>query len=173
MANDHMLERLQAVVNSKTELAYMSNKADIIDFYRDKYSTKGWTRAIAQDLHGMVKNRAGEDVSVKNIQRRFQGNRLAKEMSKHDKPLYEQLGKKLPDQGRKLKGDSITIEVKGHQSAGTNKGTRDRTIEVTFTGANAHNFINNPSFQDIWEEYGIDPDLFEDGEYELAIYAVS
>ena len=46
-------------------------------------------------------------------------------------------------------------------------GTRDRTITVTFKGTAAYEFASNPNYPDVWEEYGVDSQIFEgEGGYE-------
>lgn len=148
----------------------MTSKADIVEYYKDTYGQK-WTRAIAESLHGSVKNRNGEDVSIKNIQRRFQGDRLEKEMSKRDKGLYEQVGKELPPVGKKLENNTITVTVVGTQ------GGRTRSWTATFTGADAYDFADNPDYRTIFNRLGYPPhviDMFEgDDEYGIEVVSVS
>ncbi|SRR6266516_7676671 len=144
---------------------YLSTKGEVIDYYKDKYGEKKWTHAIASDLYGTVKNRKGEDVSIKNIQRRFQAERLAKEGRSSQQ--YKQLGEKLPSTGRKPTQDSVNFTVTGNFPNGRG-GTRKRTIgtqeKITLSGQELYNFVNNPSLEPLWHEYfGEEFDI--EGEY--------
>jgi hypothetical protein len=150
----------------------MSTKSELIDYYKDKYGAKEWTSHIARDLHGTVKNKKGEDVSISNIQRRFQGGRELKEAKQsRAKQDFANLGEKLP---RQLKGDSITVTVKGHQGGGPKNKPRERTIKVTLQGDKAREWVNNPNLQDLWDEYDYDfGDGDSDDDYGLAVGSIS
>ncbi|SRR6266568_1338828 len=168
-------DRLNEAVESKTEAAYLSNRIDIAESYQDKYGLN-WRKHIVDDIL-----RVNPELKRASVQRQFQHDKRtgqdrylgAGRMSGSTKSIYESLGKTLPSTGRKLKGDSITVTVQGKQSMGTRGGTRDRTITVTFKGANAQKFINDPSYRDIWSEFGVEPDLFEDGDYAIDVYSVA
>lgn len=71
-----------------------TSKADVIEYYQETYG-KNWTRRIAEDLYGSVKNRRGENVNVRNIQRRFQGTRASAGEGRSG-AMYQELGRKLP-----------------------------------------------------------------------------
>ncbi len=168
-------EMLQAAIDRKTDPVYRSSKASVIDYYQDTYGAKNWTRRIAEDLYGTVKNRQGQNVSVSNIMRRFQGTRASAGEGRSG-AVYQELGKKLPSVGRRLRGNELVITVEGKQTGAKGRGERDRTLEATLKGSNAQQFIANPSFYDLWElseEYSGLGELFEDGDYAIDVYAVS
>lgn len=71
-----------------------TSKADVIEYYQKTYG-KNWTRRIAEDLYGTVKNRRGENVRVSNIMRRFQGTRAGASEGRSG-AMYQELGRKLP-----------------------------------------------------------------------------
>lgn len=168
-------ERLQQAINDKTDPVFLEKRSAIVDHYQDTYGAN-WKTHIVNDIL-----RLDPTAKKASIQRQFQyDSRTGQERYKGEKVTastrerYESLGKELPPVGRKLQGDSITITVKGEQALGEKHGggTRDREIEVTLTGANAQEFINNPDYRSIWDEYGVDPDLFDKGDYAIAISSV-
>lgn len=161
-------EQLQNVVNEKSEDVFMRSKADIWNYYLDKHN--GDKRAAASDA---ARDLSGESSGkgYRSARRNFEGSR-ATAITRGETAKWREFGKELPSIGKHAIGDSITVTVKGTQKMGKS-GTRDRTITVTFTGANAQGFIDNPSFRSIWDEYGVDPDLFEDGDYALDVQAVA
>jgi hypothetical protein len=168
------MEMLRAAVAAKTEAQYMT-PAQTIEHYRERYGA-GWTRKISEDLYGLVKNRAGENVSVKNIQRRFQGQRLASAGAGRSAAVYQQLARKEDlTTGRRLPEgqSSITITVQGSQKASRRAGPRPRSVTATFSGPAAYDFINAPDYSDIWEDYGVDAGLFDDGDYAIEVASVS
>lgn len=160
---------LNTAIRAKTDPIHMSTKAQIWEYYLDQNEgnkTKA-ASAAAQALSGQTSGK-----EYRNQRRNFEGNRINQ---LGDKPKWKAFGTQLPEIGRKLKGDSLTLTVKGKQGIykkGKRTGTRERTIEVTFKGANAQGFIEDPSYYSIWDEYGVDADLFDEGDYEIEVYAV-
>ncbi len=164
---------LRSAIESATAPVYMTNKADIVEHYRETYG-KNWTVQAALDLSGAPKG----STAYKSAQRHFQGSRLdavpktAKAQAAQAE-RFKTLGEKLPPIGRTLQPgrDSITVTARGTQDNGR-QGGRERKIEVTFSGGQATQFINNPDFLSIWDEYDVDPGLFDDGEYEIDVSGV-
>jgi hypothetical protein len=171
--NDDML---QGAIDSKTDPVFMASRAAVTDYYQDTYGTN-WKSHAAAAIAGTTDKSSR---AYKSASRQFQmDKRTGQERYKSERVTadtrarYESVGKTLPPVGRKLQGDSITITVTGTQKAGKGKGTRERTINVTLKGANAQDFINNPSYGDVWEEYGVDADLFDDGDYAIDVSSVA
>jgi hypothetical protein len=171
MSRDDLLRN---AIESATAPIYATQKSDIVEYYRENYG-KNWTVQAALDLSGAAKG----STAYKSAQRHFQGSRLdavpktAKAQAAQAE-RFKVLGEKLPPIGRQLKEGqtSITVTVKGTQPNNTAAG-RQRTIEVTFSGNQATQFINDPQYASIWDEYGVEPDLFEDGDYEIEVSGVS
>jgi hypothetical protein len=167
-------EALQEAVDRKLTPVYMTSKTDVIEAYKDKYGQKRWTRAIAEDLYGTIKNRKGENVSIDNIMRRFQGGREAKGEGRSSQ-VYKQLGEKFEPVRKELKGDSITITVKGEQERDRKRRNRDREWTVTFTGSDAKRFAQEPTMADIWDHEGYPDDVVEgfEGDQSGGLFSVS
>lgn len=169
---------LQAAIDKVSVETYRTSKTDVIEYYKDQHGESGWRSAIARDLVGIVKNKKGEDVSYRNIRRRFEGTRAESAKATKGGQDYKALGEKLPSLGRTPKGNSITIIITGTQVADRKaKTTRDRRITATFTGTDAYQFVNNPNYRDIWLGYAEGnediADLLEDGEYAIDVGGVS
>lgn len=160
-------DQLRKFVEEHSTPNHFKSKAEIVEYFRDKYGTK-WTPHAAMFISQTTdKKSKAYGAAIRD----FQGKRL-------DKPglpgRYEEIGKRLPPISRTPKGD-ITVTVKGKQDIyvkGKYAGQRDKKITVTFTGADAYNFVNNPSLAMIYDAYmSGGADLFERGDY--AIYAIS
>jgi hypothetical protein len=171
MAREDML---RTAINSATMPIYATQKADIVEYYQEKYG-KNWTVQAALDLSGAPKG----STAYKSAQRHFQGSRLNAQPKTAKAQAaaaerYKTLGEKLPPIGRTLKPgrDSITVTVRGTQDNGRPQG-RERKIKVSFSGSNATQFINDPDFLSIWDAYDVDPGTFDDGEYEIDVSGVS
>lgn len=157
---------LQAAVDRQYHPVYMTGKAEIVEYYKDTYGQK-WTHKIAEALHGSIKNKQGEDVSIRNIQRRFQGERATKGEGRSS-VSYRNLGKELPSIGKKLDGNQLTITVKGKRPDG-----RSFHLTTTFKGTDAYTFADNPDYGDLWEEYMGDRETFDSEAYGIEVSSVS
>jgi hypothetical protein len=164
-------ELLRRAIAEKSETHYqISTKQEVIDYYRGEYKGKPdaqWKTAAAKALAELA-GKGGDAKAIKNERRNFESDRLHKE-SKTAK--WAKFGASLP-KVLKPKGNEITITINAKQKD-SKKGTRDRTISVTFRGVDAFVFANNPNYDDIWDEYGWNFDQEEDGDYALDIYSVS
>lgn len=168
---DDMLR--EAVVGKMVDV-HMTTYEQVKDYYQDKAGARGWIGAMAAALSPRqagvsAKQDKGYSAARRSIERLEKGQ--FKNMRKYS-PQMAAVGKTLPPIGKKIPGDAITITVKGEQREGK-KGTRSRNITVTFKGADAYSFADNPSYGDIWDEYGVDSELFEDGDYAIDVYAVA
>ncbi len=167
---------------------HIKSRSEYIDYYRDTYGKAG-TRKAAESLYGSVKNKKGEDVSVKNIMRQFQsrGGKEQKESAKSAE-VYQEAGKKLPPTSYTPKQNTITVTVNTVQTGGQYRrdshgnskwvsgGERPRSFTATFSGPDAYAFVNNPSLRDVLKKMGYSDktiDLFEEGEYKLNVTSVS
>ncbi len=166
-------ERLENALNAATHPIYMDTSSQVIDYYKDKYGESGWTRKIAEQIQPYTRNRAGTGpMTLPNIMRNFQGGRTPSRQID-----FKTLGQELPPVRRELKPGqtSITITVRGdmHQGPKDYDTTEPITATATFSGNDAIQFINNPSYEDIYDDYGLDGDLHTDGDYEIAVASVS
>ncbi len=170
-------QQLEDALNSATRTIHMDTKEQIVDYYQEKYGERGWTRKIAEQIQPYTHNKAGTGpMSLSNIMRNFQGERLNKSSSRSQID-FKALGQELPPIRRELKPGhtSITITVRGdmHQGPKNYDSTEPITAKATFSGNDAVMFINNPSYEDIYEEYGLEGDIHVDGDYEIEVSSVS
>lgn len=158
---------LQAAINSATNAVYMTSKEQVVDYYRDTYG-RVWKQKLVHDLAPIA------NMKPKNLERRFDPSRIHNE-EKRNAEQYKTLGQQLPPIRRELKAGqtSITITVKGDMHQGPRGGTEPLAPNATFSGSDAFTFINSPNFDDIYEDYGMDADLLNDGDYVLDVGSVS
>jgi hypothetical protein len=153
-----MSKQLDRARDQITNTVFLSTKAEVTEYYKDAYGAKSWTSRIAKDLHGMIKNKKGENMSVANIQRRFQGGRELKAATQSKtKGEFAALGKTLPPI-RTLKHDTITVTVRGTQKGGTRKGKqrpdRARVFTIAMNASQSQAFADNPTWDLVWDAYG-------------------
>jgi hypothetical protein len=152
-------ERLQAEAERISTPNYLKSKSDIVEHYRDTYG-KDWRKQYTADtikaegLPNTAKTR-------NTISRRVQGDRADKPAKQGStKASFEKLGTALPPTSRTPKQDTITISVRAKEDS--HGRTKDRTITVTMSGTQAYDFVNAPDYDDIWDEYGVDADTFDE-----------
>jgi len=162
--NDQLLR--EAALSASNPGYTLTTKAEVIDLYKDKYGIKTWNSHLASDIAGTSDKKSK---AYKSAIRNFQGDRLDK-AGKGVK--WAEIGSKLSAPLRTPKSETLTITIKGTQLT-SRKTFRDRQITVTLKGDAAKNFVNNPTYADIYEEYGVDDGLFDDGDYELGVASVS
>jgi len=141
---------LQNAVDSKMVPVYMTSYTQIKDYLQDKHGAKGWIGAMAQAVTGSEKRSGkGYRAARRSIERFETGQQKSTGYAKK----MPDVGKTLPPIGKKLPGNSITVTVKGKQYEGS-KGGRDREFTATFTGADAIEFTNNPTYKDFFKRLG-------------------
>jgi hypothetical protein len=152
-------ELLREAMSQAAPERYMSQPGEVIEYYKDTYGARGWTHAIAAKMHelGLIRGRTGEVSSIRNIQRRFQGGRLEKELARRNSPLYEQLGRALPPVGRDVPSQ-ITVTVTALQE------DRERAWTAAFRGAEAYEFANSPSLRKFFEHLGYPDSVIDEFE---------
>lgn len=165
---------LNDAVEAGSNPVYLQTKLDEVEYYKDTYGEKQWRSHMTRDILRSL----GLPETKKNLNtygRDIQAGRENTASKRADiQARYEKLGHSLPPVSRTPKGDSITITVKGTQSNG-HGGTRDREFSVTLSGSRAYDFVNNPSFDDIYDEYfdGEYEGQFDDDSSELEVAGVS
>jgi hypothetical protein len=165
---------LQETVDSKFVPVYMTNYDQVKDYYQDQYGDRGWIGKMAEAVAGRNTSvPAKQDkpyLAARRSIERYEAGKF-KSMKTYGGKMAG-VGRSLPPIGKTLPGNEIKITVRGTQNEGKS-GTRDRNISVTFKGSDAYSFANNPTYADIWNEYGVNPDLFEEGDYAIEVEAVS
>ncbi len=171
-------------VAKKTDPIYLQSRAEIVDYYRDTYTgaktdSKGrttyeWKAKLAEALSGTSdrKSRAYKSASRQfQMDKRTGQERYLGKQTAASKERYESVGKSLGPTGRKLKDGQITITMNG--TVAGRKGTqRQRSVTVTLKGPAAQAFVDDPTYDPLWDEYGV-PELGEDGSYAMDISSVS
>lgn len=171
MRSEDEMGMLQSAVDRHTQPIHMAHYEQLKDYYKDKYGARGWTGAMAQALTGSEKRSGKEYLAARRSIERHETGQYGK-FGKGYSAKIPEVGKQLPPIGKDVPGGQLTLTVKGTQGDGKG-GTRERTITVTFKGPSAYSFANDPSYTDIWGEYGVDEGLFEDGDYAIDIYSVA
>lgn len=168
MRTSAQFEMLQRAVDAKTDPVFLTSKSEIWEYYLDR-NKEDRSKAASEAARALSGESSGK--AYRNARRNFEGSRTSPK--KGDTPKWREFGKQLPPVSRSPKGGEITITVKGKQALGKRGEPRDRKITVTLRGPDAYKFANEPDFRDIWDAYGggVD-DLFEDGDYEIDVYAV-
>ena len=164
-------------IDDVTTPVYMTKAQDIVDYYKDAYGAKNWSKKIVDDIMALPDNKLKRG----SINRQFEYDGK-KGFERYKSPKmqsgwlgrFKQLGEKLPPVGRKFEKDSINFVITGTQSAGAGRPRRNRTIRVTLSGDKAREWVDKPNWDDIWDEYGYDfGENDEDNDYSLHDVSVS
>lgn len=152
-------EKLQSEVERISTPNYLKSKPEIVEYYRDTYG-KDWRKQYTSDT--IKAEGLANTAKVRNtISRRVQGDRADKPAKRTStRESFEKLGQQLPPTSRTPKQDTITITVRAKEDSHGRE--KDRTITVTMSGRQAYSFVNAPDYDDIWDEYGVDADTFDE-----------
>lgn len=172
-------ERLEQAVEANSTPIYATSYHDVREEYVSKYGQRAW---IGEYIKGAgLRNpsiaRARDDkpylAARRSLERFEKGQNKSSALA--SPTVAERAGKQLPPIARAPIGGQIRIVVKGTQQSGYKRGggIRSKTVDVTFKGSDAVEFVNNPTYEAIWDEYSVEPDQFDDGEYELTINSVN
>lgn len=143
---------LLIATRAKSDANYIESKADIIEFYQEKYKGRGkesWKQHLIHDLSAQT------GIKTKSLEKRFDTQRRNNPETRNA-AQYQELGKTLPPMGYKPKGGEITITIEGSQ------GQRDRgPWTVTFKGPDAYSFVNDPTYYKIFRAMGYEKSVIE------------
>jgi hypothetical protein len=170
-------ERLEAAIERACAPynAYMSSFEDIQEHYKDTYKPRERVRAMVNDMYGLTPANGKEyKAARRNVERWAQGKTHP---DKNAQRALADLGKKLPPTAKGVPPDGLTVKVKGKFNPSPKRKAkgeqpREREIEFHFSGANAIDFVNNPSLVHFFEMYGVDGEQFVDMLDESADIAV-
>lgn len=158
-------ERLDAALErAGTEIVYLESKGQIIEYYKQEYGEKNWTRQIAKDLQPFTQGKNGQPLKVESIMRRFQGDRATKAAGKTARGTNEQfkkLGKELPGTPvprKDLAGKKAKVDVKARIKISDDE--RDRKFSTTLSGGQA-SALRRGEIGAIFEAYGVNPGAVE------------
>jgi hypothetical protein len=174
MRSQQDIDMLKAAVDSKFVDVYAKSRGDVVEYYKEAYGSQ-WKSHLSMALSGTSDKSSR---AYKSASRQFQFDKrkgkeryLGEKQTTATKARYEQAGKQIPPIKRKLPGDKLTVTVTGKQYDYSKRP--GRSISVTFTGPDAYSFAYSPNYRDIWTEYKVDPDNFEEGSGELEVTSVT
>ena len=148
-------EEIKAKVDAVSPSVFMTSKAEIMDYYQDKYG-QGWESQAARDLSGETSGKA-----YKNARRNFEarkGERVGKKGGATKK--WADFGKTLPPIGKKpAKG----YKAKGTVSIKISEKWFKRSLGNGWTIQDPTHFFVDPDEVDIVSAYMQDDmDIVED-----------
>lgn len=175
MANDPELLRNAIANSSDTTPVFATSYNDVREYYQDNYKKLGyrsWIGAYATALTGQSRGKEYR-AARRSVEMYESGRQKTSVYAKEEKATA--VGAQLPPVAYELKGNSITISIDGDQKdiRGGVETSQPRHIDVTFRGNDARQFVLNPTWADVWEEWGVPEELAEDGDYEVAVSRVS
>jgi hypothetical protein len=157
MIDDELVNAINKVCEPYTD--YLSSWDEIKEYYQDEYSEHRWIGALVSDLTGHTPA-DGRTYATdrRRIERWASGTTHP---GKGSKAALADLGQRLPPKRRGVPPGGLDVTIKG-----TIKVSRDRRwreIEVHLDEMESFAFANNPSYEAIFEAYGVDGDLFAGG----------
>src|SRR5689334_19195146 len=154
-------DRLQDAINEACEpyTEYYQTWDEIREYYRDQHSEHTWIGALAMDLTGSA-NRRGKAYSAarRNIERWTAG---VSKPGKKSRSALAALGKTLPPKRRGVPPGGIDVTIQG--TIKISKDRRWRDIQVHMDELEAFELANDPSYEAVFEAYGVDGDMFAGG----------
>jgi hypothetical protein len=159
MIDDQLQSEIEQVTEPYTE--YMSTWEEIKDYYQDQHSEHKWIGAMVHDLtgHTPADGRAYA-TDRRRIERWADGTTRPGKVSK---AALADLGRKLPPKSRGVPPGGITITIKATFYVSKKDGRRYRDITVHMDEMQSYEWVNNPSYEAVFEEYGVDGDMFAGG----------
>src|SRR6266496_1135032 len=169
-----MEDRFKSAVEAASTPVYVSGYTDVREAYRAKYGEKTWIGKYIDALGLRTSGVKAKDdkpylAARRSIERAEKG--VNKSSSYASTKEANKAGEKLPPISRAPKGD-VTLHIKGNQKTGKG-GTRERNITVKMSGDEAYTWVNNPTWETMWDygDYGYAFD--EDGEYALTEVSIT
>jgi hypothetical protein len=156
-------EKLQAAIDAITGpySEYMSDLDDIKEYYQDEYGQRGWIRSMVHDFMGLTPaNGRAYQSARRRIERWADGSTRP---GKKNKDALRDLGEQLPPTRRGVPPGGINVHVKGTFVVSSKEGARYRDFDVRLDEMEALDFVENPSYEEIFETYGVDGDMFAGG----------
>jgi hypothetical protein len=159
MIDDQLQSEIDRVTEPYTE--YLSTWDEIKDYYQDEYSEHKWIGAMVRDLTDLT---PADGRAYATARRRIERwNDGTTRPGKASKEALADLGKNLPPKSRGVPPGGINITVKGTFYVSKKDGRRYREIQVHMDEMEAFDLVNDPSYEAIFEEYGVDGDMFAGG----------
>lgn len=166
---------------------YLKSRSEILSHYQDTYGARKGKSMLGQKIAGTT------DTHSKAYQSAMRGLRSGRESrgsTAATAAKYESVGKSLPVQSYSPKSNTIKVTLTGDQTSGQYKrrangetvyvagGSRTRSFTATFSGGDAYQFVNDPTYRTFFKQVNIEYsneliDRFEDGTYALHNIAIS
>ena len=154
-------ERLIAALDRAAPGVHMGTWSEIKDYYQDQHAAHRWIGALTTELTGLTPaDKRAYSSARRRIERWADGTNKP---GKASQTALVELGKRLPPKSRQLPPDGLTFHIAGTFYVSKRDGRRHRDIEVHMDELRALQFVENPSYEAIFEEYGVDGDMFAGG----------
>lgn len=159
MIDDKLQAAIDAITSPYSE--FMSDFEDLKDYYQDEHGERGWIRGMIKDFLGLVPSDGRAYQSARRrIERWADGSTHP---GKANKSALADLGTQLPPTQRGVPPGGINVRVAGTFVVSSKEGARYREIDVHMDEMEALDFVDNPSYEEIFETYGVDGDMFAGG----------
>jgi hypothetical protein len=159
MIDDQLRNAIDAITEPYTE--YLSTWEEIQDYYQDEYPAHKWIGTLVLHLTGLTPDKKRAYTSARRrIERWADGTNRP---GKASKDALAELGKRLPPKSRGVPPGGITITIKGTFYVSKKDGRRYREVVVHMDELQALQFVSSPSYETVFEEYGVDGDMFAGG----------
>jgi hypothetical protein len=188
--NNSRVDKLQTAIDGVSRPIFATGYNEVKQSYQDKYGQKSWIGKYVESLGLRTVGVKSKDdkpylAARRSIERFEKGKQSSSTYA--DKETADKAGIKLGAILHVPKQNTINIVVHGTTKELRNGKMVDvhhSPIKASFSGSDAVAFVNevyNPgssgtgmnAYQMIWDDYGVDYDLFEDGDYELEVGSVS
>jgi hypothetical protein len=159
MNDDRLQREIDAVTEPYTE--YMSTWDEIKDYYQDEHSEHKWIGAMVHDLTGLS---PADGRAYATARRRIERwNDGTTRPGKASKESLAELGRNLPPKSRGVPPGGINISIRGTFYVSKRDGRRFREINIHMDEMQALEWVQDPDYEAIFEEYGVDGDMFAGG----------
>jgi len=164
------IDELIDAARALAEPVYMTEQAEITDYYQDTYGTD-WRGAIVADMTELVAD-LGRPMSHANVARRFQGGRIygSTRPTARSRAEYRELGQRLPP---KFYNPPTGYQIDFDGYVLISEECERRSFSEQLTGSSAYDFANSPSFGAAMDAY-FPPGLVDTdcGPWEMSITAL-
>lgn len=180
--NNGRVDKLRAAIDGVSRPVFATGYGEVKQAYQDKYGSKNWIGKYIESLGLRTPGVKAKDdkpylAARRSIERFEKGKQSSSTYASGNN--VNEASQKLGAISHMPTQNTITVTVRGKV-----KGKNHCPVHASFSGADAVAFVNevyNPgssglgmnAFEMIWDDYGVDYDLFEEGDYELEVTGVS
>lgn len=173
MANDfEMLKR--AIEDSGRVQEYRPSTYDELkEYYKNEYGERGWIGAYAQAVTGSERKSGGKYLAARrSIEKYEKGMNKTSVYASGEK--VQAISSKIPVKQEVNVPIKLTIVGKQGEIKNGVRTTSDRTINMSISPETATKIVKGKGgWSDIWDDYGVNDELFEDGDYKYEAESVT